>query len=252
MDIAHAILAHTWSNGRFRLAGITKRIDKFYLAEDLCERSGRYRSWNYSTGFYDHKAIILQVDFDISLISYPFKFYLVWLGDLDFKSMIKENWINNDDSSVFLLNPMHVLVNKLKLLKTGVTKWERQKKLDNNKALMNIEEEIQLVDGLDIDNRFTTENLQGYNSLVSKKQYLLLLKEETLRQKSRATWIKAGDNNNKFFHNFSNKRRLNNVMWEMGYVGDELHCDSRSLKRAANTFFQESYTDNNATNILIR
>ena len=111
-------------------------------------------------------------------------------------------------------------------------------------ALADIEEDIHLADSLVIDSRFIEVNLQIYHSLISKKQQLLLQKEETLRHKGRAMWIKAGDNNNIFFHNFANKRRLNNAIWEMGVDGDELLCDNRSLKRVGNSFFQELHTNN--------
>ena len=92
MDIEWDILSLTWSNSRCGLAGIAKRLDIFFMSDSLCDLLGKYRSWNLSTGSSDHKAIILQLDFDRGKFHYPFKFNPTWLLEDDFNALVSDQW----------------------------------------------------------------------------------------------------------------------------------------------------------------
>ena len=67
VDIIPNVLSPTWLNGSFGASSLSKRLDRFLMVEDLCDEFGKYRTWYHSLGFSDHKAIILQLDFDKSL-----------------------------------------------------------------------------------------------------------------------------------------------------------------------------------------
>ena len=75
------------------------------------------------------------------------------------------------------------MVNKIKLLRRDVMKWERQKNIDNNKALVDIEEEIKLDDSMVIDSNFSEVNLFRYHSLLTKKnRYFCIRKKLSIRR----------------------------------------------------------------------
>jgi hypothetical protein len=57
--------------------------------------------------------------------------------------------------------------------------------------------------------------LEEFRCLEKKRNEWLKREEEEWRLKSRALWIKVGDNNTKFFHNFSNQRQNLNTIWEI-------------------------------------
>jgi len=50
---------------------------------------------------------------------------------------------------------------------------------------------------------------------IKKKTKLLSIEESTWRLKSRATWIKEGYRNTKFFHRYANHCRNINTIWEI-------------------------------------
>jgi hypothetical protein len=51
--------------------------------------------------------------------------------------------------------------------------------------------------------------------LEEERNKFLLDEEESWRQKSRAIWIKSGDNNTKFFHNFASYERNKKHLWDI-------------------------------------
>lgn len=65
--------------------------------------------------------------------------------------------------------------------------------------------------------------------------------EESWRLKSRALWLKAGDNNTRYFQNYANQRRLNNSIWDLTIDGSTI-CDQISLKVAALNHFKDVFT----------
>ena len=69
-----------------------KRLDLFFVEENICEKLRMYRSWLHSTGVYEQKYMILQLDFARRLCHYPFKFNLTWLLDEYFNDLVIERW----------------------------------------------------------------------------------------------------------------------------------------------------------------
>ena len=114
VDIETNVLCPTWSNGRCGALGLAKILDRFMLAEDLCEYFGKYRTWSHSLGFSDHKAVLLQIDFDKSLTKYPFKFNPIWLEDQQFCDFVRVQWLNF--SQVHYSSVMYGFNDKLKKL----------------------------------------------------------------------------------------------------------------------------------------
>ena len=49
----------------------------------------------------------------------------------------------------------------------------------------------------------------------NKNEEILLIEEETWRQKCREVWLSYGDQIIKFFHRYENKRRRVNTNWEI-------------------------------------
>lgn len=86
--------------------------------------------------------------------------------------------------------------------------------------------------------------------LESHNTRLLGQIEETWRQKSRATWVKAGDENSKFFHNFSNHWRITNSIWDLKVNEDLILNKAPKLKQAAINHFQRLFTKLDHNNIL--
>jgi len=53
--------------------------------------------------------------------------------------------------------------------------------------------------------------------LEERRNKLLKEKEETWRLKSRATWLKSGDENNFFFQDYEKGMKCSNSIWQLKY-----------------------------------
>jgi hypothetical protein len=82
--------------------------------------------------------------------------------------------------------------------------------------------------------------LQAYES---SRHPILEREEKTWRLKSRAIWIKQGDNNTKFFHQFATYRKNANTIWEIRASDDSMvrsfKANAKEGVRHFKSLFQE-------------
>ena len=204
----------TWSNGRNGSYFISKRLDRYFMVEALCDILGKYRTWHYSTSVLDHTVVILQTDIDRDYVSYSFKFNPTWLEVEEFTSMVKTRWGILTTKVPSHLRPMRALLYTLNKLQPMVSSWEKEMKCKADYLLSKIETDNLILEDIVVLDSFSEENRVALKDCHLSKQEILLHKEETLRQKSRAIWLKVGDENSRYFHNYANKMWLTNSVWE--------------------------------------
>jgi hypothetical protein len=140
IDIEPGKVVPTWRNGRSGADLIAKRLDRFFISEELLSMVGIYRSWVEYPFISDHAPVLLQLEITPLFKAYPFKLNSQWLLDQDFIDMVQNLW--NDPKFLCEGGKQRRLVWKLKDLKTSTKQWV---KIRNNKAnshLMKLEEEI--------------------------------------------------------------------------------------------------------------
>eukprot|EP00253_Pinus_taeda_P017096 PITA_17096 len=84
----------------------------------------------------------------------------------------------------------------LKRLKKATISWAKDRKVKQNEELIRIREELNNLESTEED---------GYISQASKEW----------RLKSRAIWLKAGDENTNFFHNYAKGIKSANTIWSL-------------------------------------
>ena len=120
--------------------GISKRLDRYLLSDQLISSLPRHRAWAHRCGISYHFPVLLEWMDQQNPCAYPFKFNQSWLGNEDFIQLIRMEWplIRLDDS----LDVMHAFSCKLRLLKEKVKPWikEESKRLKDKSYFL--EEEI--------------------------------------------------------------------------------------------------------------
>jgi hypothetical protein len=238
----------TWKNGRAGAESISKRLDRFYIAEELLASSQKYRSWVQLPYLSDHAPICLELGHGFPKVSYPFKFNPGWIGEEGFATMVEEIWQDVVLSSI--PDAQMRLVEKLTKLKSCVKIWAKNKLIRDSSELREIEETL----AFKYEQMFK-ENSNGHCeqsvlNLEKERNRLLLADEEQWRQKSRAIWIKSGDKNTKFFHNFASYRRNKKFIWEVQDDSGAVHSGQKEIKAEATKFFKSFYHDVGHTSIL--
>jgi hypothetical protein len=118
IDVAPGHLSLTWMNGRMGTEGVSKRLDRYLLSDNLFNYVRNFRTWVDSTRVSDHSPIILQIESVGEKTYYPFKLNAIWLEDPGFKVLVRDHWtgLHKDQSCTYMSH----LVNSLKLLKIKV------------------------------------------------------------------------------------------------------------------------------------
>jgi hypothetical protein len=103
--------------------------------------------------------------------------------------------------------------------------------------LLEIESKIH---SLPVDNSYgplSSEEESSLKSLLVLRQDLLAKEESKWRLKSRAIWLKEGDNNGKFYHKFVNFRKNLNSMWKITDQNGQLDKSFEDISRAGRLYF---------------
>ena len=157
-----------------------------------------YRAWVRPSEISYHFPIILEWKGGREKVPCPFRFNHTWLLVDDFDEFIRYTW-----DSIFKPNPIYTLLMKLKVLRSTVITWEKNKKFELKCALVEIEEQI-----LDLLLSTSTRVVSAdetvlLTELKKRKDEILSIEVASIRLKSRAIWIALGDANSKFFHHYA-------------------------------------------------
>jgi hypothetical protein len=85
--------------------------------------------------------------------------------------------------------------------------------------------------------------------LEVERNKFLLAEEESWRQKSRAIWIKSGDNNTKFFHRFASYRRNKKHLWDITDDDGRVHSGQDAIKNEVVSYFHSFFQDTGQPNL---
>eukprot|EP00253_Pinus_taeda_P011344 PITA_11344 len=247
IDPSPISLAPTWRNRRSREDRIAKRLDRFLISEGLIRLVPLFRQWVEATGNSDHFPIFLDLSFPPPKPPAAFKFNSSWLEEPSFNSLFKSTWIsanrNATESKSFLF------MENLKRLKIATKSWAKERQKNQNEELIKISEELKSLESTDSDGYSTQSSKDKILYLEKSKSQILLAKEKEWRLKSRAIWLKAGDENTHFFHNYAKGRKSANTIWSLkDEEGRELKTFTE-LSSLGTRHFQKIFSDRGETTI---
>eukprot|EP00253_Pinus_taeda_P018415 PITA_18415 len=204
----------TWRNRRVGEAALACRLDRFLLKGPLIQELHHFKQWVGFGGLSDHSPIHLEILGPLAKPKAPFKFNHTWLQDQDFIKLAKEK---NKRDSAQLISVEEELSSMLD---------------DRNLGFRSIGDKTRLI------------------ALENQRASLLKQREESLRLRSRAIWLKARDENSKFFHNFAKGRKVSNTIWSLPHLEGGMVDNFNKLSQLGTAHFRGLFRNPPSANLV--
>eukprot|EP00253_Pinus_taeda_P030442 PITA_30442 len=237
----------TWRNRRTGEERIAKRLDRFLINESLASYIPLFRQWVGEGGNSDHFPIFLEFSKTPPKPASPFKFNATWLQEDSFLQLFRNTW-RHPGSSPPENKGAHFMKN-LNRLKRATIEWAANRKRKSNANLARIDEALSALEDPDADAYISQEEKERILGLEKRRAKILLDKEEEWRLKSRAIWLKAGDENTKFFHNYAKGRKNANTIWKLKDADGKEHSSFEAVSNLGKSHFQSLFADPGGTSI---
>lgn len=247
IDVPMIKILPTWRNRRIGEAALARRLDRFIMKGSMFRQIHLYKQWVGFGGISDHYPIYLELSGPNKKPKAPFKFNHGWLQDPSYIKLVKDYWTQNPIDRADTLAKGFCM--NLSQLKHRSIEWAREKNKQDNIALAHIEANIlSLTDerGLGF---ITAEDKAHMVELEFQKQKILKEQEETIRLRSRATWLKAGDENTRFFHSYAKGRKVKYTIWSLPTPDGEVADTFPKLARMGSSHFRNLYKQPQAASI---
>ena len=229
----------TWRNRRVGEAALARRLDRFIMKGSRIQQLHQYKQWVGVGGISDHYPIYLEISGPIQKPKAPFKFNHIWLQDPSYIQMVSDFWAANPIARAESL--AKGFCSNLAQLKHLSIKWAKENYQKENMTLLKIEAELcTLTDerGLGFS---MAEDKSHLVELERQKAQILKDREESIRLRNRAIWLKAGDDNTGFFHNYAQGRKVTNTIWSMPNPKGGVADTFSKLSHLGTTHFRNLY-----------
>ncbi|RVX04974.1 hypothetical protein CK203_019305 [Vitis vinifera] len=227
--------AFTWSGGEG--GSLKARLDRFLFSGDWEELVSGAMQMLLPKPVSDHWPILLDCGGTRTGKS-PFRFENMWLRLEGFMDKMKDWW----QSYNYRGKPSLVLAKKLQALKYDLKKW-------NKETIGNVSvrkdaawAELNHWDSLERLGSLSEEEKSNQQIARDEFSHCAILEEISWRQKSRALWLKEGDNNTKFFHRMANARRRGNFISSLTVRGVRLEKEEE-LKEGIGSYFKSLFEE---------
>eukprot|EP00253_Pinus_taeda_P021761 PITA_21761 len=137
----------------------------------------------------------------------------------------------------------------LKRLKKATISWAKERQKKQNEDLIKIREELKVLESMEADGYSSQVSKERILSLEKSQNQILLAKEEEWRLKSRAIWLKPGDENTSFFHNYAKGRKSANTIWSLKDEAGRVVKTFTDLSGLGQRHFQRLFSDSGEATI---
>jgi hypothetical protein len=183
----------------------------------------------------DHRALLLDTDFQDGIASQgtgPRRFEARWLHEKKFREVVQRAW--QDASS---MSDGGVL-GKLSSMHRALHEWDQTVLRRPKKRLRKAQRDFEKV----VSGVISDENEAKAKELAELIELLLEQDEIHWLQRSRANWLKFGDRNTSFFHNFATARRKKNYIKRLKNSSNIWVEGTDQLKPLVFDYFSELFT----------
>ncbi|XP_077225819.1 uncharacterized protein LOC143859029 [Tasmannia lanceolata] len=205
---------YTWTNKMDSL--ILSRVDRILISKEWDEAFPCILQRALPRTTSDHNPILLEIS-DYYGGPKPFRFDLSLCQSQDFEEKIAAWWSE-----------------------LRIRDWVKDEAISKRFRKEEVCACIQILDRKEESVALDVYEKMERLALVVEHEEILRREEFQWRQKSRALWLKEGDNNSKFFHRMANARRRINSINSIK-EGEALVEDKEQIKNILTGFFSKLY-----------
>lgn len=152
--------------------------------------------WNILTISSDHYALFLDYCDQSGGFRKRFRFENAWVQEADCRIKVEEGWRAGDHAS---------LQDQIQRCGEGLQQWGNELRARFKKKMAYCRDRIAALKGSN-----ATADVEAIKNCKHELGMLLEQQEIYWKQRSKQFWLKAGDANTKYFHNFASSRRKKN------------------------------------------
>lgn len=237
-DLGFVGYPFTWSNGREGHDNIQCRLDRALATRSFITMNTPIKVMHLPRFGSDHAAISVTLK-DVSSENkkrvHVFRFEESWYKDNRCEQLVHSAWVRSRGNFISKIESIKSLDNEFVDHITNEVRKEivRTEKLLQDGSLWSD----------------SADDLRKYRDL-EKTHAELLQKEETLwRQRSRATWLKDGDRNTKFFHGKANQRKQTNHIKKLKDDDGGWWSGQDNVEKILLHYFGELFSSSNPANV---
>jgi hypothetical protein len=236
VDLGFRGIPFTWENRRDGEALIQKRLDRALANAAWLDCFNLCSVSHVVCSYSDHVPLLLHMDTSTRHCQpkrRPRKFEEKWSLHPECEAIIQDVWSREEAIG----SPMFILCEKIKHCREALYRWYKDVSGEfQNKIKVHTASLTSL-----ISSNFAGQNNSAIASLKAEINKLLLSEELHWRQRSRMTWLAAGDSNTKFFHSQANQRRRTNCLSGL-WNSDNVWCtDESQIENIAVSYFDDIF-----------
>lgn len=198
----------TWTNNQIGPHYIKERLDRVVCNQAFSDHFLKAQVFHLDPVGLDHCPVFLQLNYCDKRTSRVFKFEQGWIDHPDFFSKVADSWMDDVNPSVSSLD---AFCEKLSRCRRMLSLWSKEAFPNSKKQIDSLTAELQVC----MNGDFTEEKNAEVAAILSKIELAWDREEKYWEHRARVNWLRAGDQNTKFFHSTTVHRRKRNKILKL-------------------------------------
>nr|CCA66180.1 hypothetical protein [Beta vulgaris subsp. vulgaris] len=227
LEIPSSSRAYTWYR-----ANSKSLLDRLLVSPEWVSHCPNIKVSILQRGLSDHCPLLVHSHIQ-EWGPKPFRFNNCWLTDPKCMKIVEASWSSSPKISV---------VEKLKETKKRLKEWNLNEFGSIDANIRKLEDCIANFDKEADERELDKEELEKRREAQADLWKWMKRKEIYWAQRSRITWLKAGDKNTKFFHAIASNKKRKNMMACIETDGQSTN-DPSQIKKEARAFFKKIFKE---------
>ncbi|GMI85140.1 hypothetical protein HRI_002183300 [Hibiscus trionum] len=227
---------YTWECGRLVTNNVRERLDRGVASDSWRDYFPNFSVTHLNHSISDHCPLLFDTANTPASNSYRawFRFDANWTLDPDCEDIISSFWSSTSGD----------LPTKLNQLSSILSNWNKEKRLQKRHRTAVLNNKLKHLSALDADDENLAELLE-----VKLAMNLEADKDEIYwEQRAHTNWLKHGDRNTRFFHNWASFRRKSNRVTSLRDDDGRLFTTESDMAKVAESYFSNLFTTSSIGN----